>query len=1018
MSSSDKKTDQIIEAARRDKLDSNEVQDIKNIVWQKLKNANVQTSANQSELESIADFKAPTSENSNQTKKSVNKWLLSLAALVVLSVLASLIFLQSNVKSSKWVELEQPKVVEVEALGLPLNNKHKSESKFHELSDGTILELKSQTSARLVEEGSHRVIHLLKGSVLVEAAKQKQGTLKVQTKDCIVRVVGTVFSVSKENSTQVHVVEGKVQVDQAYRTTFLTAKSVFSTIEKDHLLSVSEQISWSQNFERYKVLLEAQAGVTSAQHLPKFKDSLVVPKQSVEKGAVIKKKGLSLKGRVVDEKHQPMKHTFVELELDPKRRLWRKVTTNENGEFEFSNLKKSEYQIRVNQPEYGTQKQEIIVDHSIENFEIVLKANSEITVKVYDSHQNLVKSAKVKLLWSPSLDSANYLTWAYSPKETDEKGRAIFKGLHKSYFVAKAMHEGQVAFSTPVYLPEQRVRKEVSLYLAPAPSVKGRLVDAEGKPISNVKIHASASYMYNKVSESDLSTISDQNGFFDFAGLNMGMYTFLVLNRDAPQYYFESVRETIREGQYEIKLVGEEVQYSKIKVVTPEGEPHSEFSLNYISNNIVKKINLEKEGQIHKFLVQRIFSDGPKRLVVRAKGYNPGYTEMLTLEQALEKEIVVKLKTLKKVEVFVTDATGLALPRTKIQLRRIYEKETRIDFEFNFYGTENKEYVTDEHGRCVLMGIEPSKYAIRLSKEGYGGLNTYRVLDPSDQGLKTLVLSEGVGVKGQVVRNDGAPVEEMTIIFSAIKENSSTIEREYSVKSDSKGNYHFDRVVPGNYRVIWYDKQNGEKRPNVSSIKHFPIFSVKKGEENNYGINTHQVSGELQLNYREKHSLLQARIINLDQGKRYEIMIKNNQLKMKHLPLGNYNMLLMSKTTAGIVAYGKRFQIQNDQDHELEINSRTKIIINSIYKNGKAILKGELFLVPKEIESGDRGEVFKRSAGIASIADGKAILYPQKSGSYDLYFGSLSGKDNLYTDSKVDVDIIEGEELILERVQF
>ena len=63
------------------------------------------------------------------------------------------------------------------------------------LADGSTVDVNERTELFVTAAWSGQAIHLQRGDVIVKAAKQRQGSLRVLTRDWIASVKGTIFAV-------------------------------------------------------------------------------------------------------------------------------------------------------------------------------------------------------------------------------------------------------------------------------------------------------------------------------------------------------------------------------------------------------------------------------------------------------------------------------------------------------------------------------------------------------------------------------------------------------------------------------------------------------------------------------------------------------------------------------------------------------------------------------------------------------------------------------------------------------
>ena len=123
------------------------------------------------------------------------------------------------------------------------------------LADGSMVDVNERTELFVTAAWSGQAIHLQRGDIIVKAAKQRRGHLRVLTRDSIASVKGTVFAVSAGmGGSVVSVVEGSVAVNQPGREVLLSPGQQAASIPA-LASSVANAVSWSPDAESYLELL-------------------------------------------------------------------------------------------------------------------------------------------------------------------------------------------------------------------------------------------------------------------------------------------------------------------------------------------------------------------------------------------------------------------------------------------------------------------------------------------------------------------------------------------------------------------------------------------------------------------------------------------------------------------------------------------------------------------------------------------------------------------------------------------
>ncbi|MFN2500492.1 MAG: FecR domain-containing protein [Pyrinomonadaceae bacterium] len=158
------------------------------------------------------------------------------------------------------------------------------------LADGSTVEMRERSEFSVTENMRGVTLRLDRGDVIVEAAKQHNGRLYVQTPDSLVSVKGTIFAVeSGTKGSRVSVVEGEVKVSHAGKDETLLPGDQTSTNPRLDKIPVAKNVAWSRNASRYANLVSELAKLRQdlnqkvarpgVRHTSKFVD--LVPENTV-----------------------------------------------------------------------------------------------------------------------------------------------------------------------------------------------------------------------------------------------------------------------------------------------------------------------------------------------------------------------------------------------------------------------------------------------------------------------------------------------------------------------------------------------------------------------------------------------------------------------------------------------------------------------------------------------------------------------------------------------------------------
>jgi peroxiredoxin len=210
----------------------------------------------------------------------------------------------------------------------------------------------------------------------------------------------------------------------------------------------------------------------------------MTPKPSIEKlrdmtGVMVMKKGLTLRGRVLDLNGQPITEASVMQGSDRFGSHYSSTKTDSNGQFIFKNARPGEMILTVQASGYCPDLKHITVYEGMPSIEFRLEPGHMIRGRIVDSENNPIEGASVTadtwrghrtLNWRVDTNNEGRFQWNDAP--ADE----VLIDMGKRRFMSVRNH-GMTASD-----------KEYVITMHPELKVRGKVVDTEtGEPIAELK---------------------------------------------------------------------------------------------------------------------------------------------------------------------------------------------------------------------------------------------------------------------------------------------------------------------------------------------------------------------------------------------------------------------------------------------------------------------------------------------------------------------------------------------------
>jgi beta-lactamase regulating signal transducer with metallopeptidase domain len=333
-------------------------------------------------------------------------------------------------------------------------------------------------------------------------------------------------------------------------------------------------------------------------HKPGYAYALVLPPE-IELGksssfTVELVKGVTVRGKVTDEKKQPLANSQVGLSrplANFDQVMLPKIATDAEGRFEFQDVQKSfQYSIYAdcNMHEPGTKSIDVGQANADINVDFVLKSlpQTVVTIKVVDEKDNPIKGARIicqkqssmperevttdakglcKMIFLVGSDGANPFGGSYGGGDSNPFGS---NGGRITFFVSASGYASEDEARTAKSYANN---KEIKVVMRKGHALKARIVKPDGTPARGVLVISSSKKSIDSFNEA----ITDRDGFFEFTDLLSTDHLDIVPDR--PYVYINEYRVDIAESTTQVADIELQheglVRFRAIDAVTREVLP-------------------------------------------------------------------------------------------------------------------------------------------------------------------------------------------------------------------------------------------------------------------------------------------------------------------------------------------------------------------------------------------------------------------------------------------------------------
>jgi len=486
------------------------------------------------------------------------------------------------------------------------------------------------------------------------------------------------------------------------------------------------------------------------------------------------------------------------------------ATTDQAGLFEIAGLRPGVYRLRATGDKWiGEYPESVSLDlvDTVDN--VVLFVNGAVRVEgqLLLSDQSPCTYGKVRLAPPPNVFSVPMLE--ASP---NVEGSVLFEAVPAGTYVVSAFCDGSGSQKLAPLEVGAEDLTGVRWQLQPRLSIEGRVVDADGNPVSGLQmllVSAISQFMDSPASGRVAQALAiDADGHFAVKGLLEGSYTIEGEYLEAPV----NVVLSQANSPVSLKLVVNVMGQIAVTVSDPRGEPVDGLTVHATGSALkdaTKSVHTATAMGAGKYQLGPLAAGS--YIVETSDGVNP---PVRAGGPAGSVNVVARETAALNITFggYGAAIAGQVLDEAGTPLESIFVSAVATDLGDHPIGAFNQatrekeslDRLTDAEGNFVLDGLSEGGVFVVVARRAQGGQST---LENVKAGSNVRVVLPSVGnLSGNAVNAEGRPVDRFSILFV----NAETKEQRSQSFARPDGGWSIQNVSPGPLRISARGLTGGE----------------------------------------------------------------------------------------------------------------------------------------------------------------------------------------------------------------